>query len=64
MLRMLESSIRLRWLNTAGFEMILPGGAHLLVDPWLDSCDTYPISLDRIVQHHFMAVFVLPMRCK
>ena len=45
---MLKSGIQIRWLNTAGFEMILPGGAHLLVDPWLDSSDIYPISLDEI----------------
>lgn len=38
----LFSGIRLRWLNNAGFEIELPGGAHMLVDPWLDRADIYP----------------------
>lgn len=38
----------LRWLNNAGFEMVLPGGSHLLVDPWLDEADVYPFKLDRL----------------
>ena len=25
-----------RWLSNAGFELILPSGAHVLIDPWLD----------------------------
>ena len=48
MIKQLNNGIRLRWLNTAGFEMILPSGAHLLVDPWLDNSDVYPISIDEI----------------
>lgn len=48
MVTMLNNGIKIRWLNTAGFEVILPGGAHLLVDPWLESSDVYPISLDEI----------------
>ena len=43
-----RSGFSLRWLNTAGFEMILPGGAHLLVDPWLDSSEIYPFPLAKI----------------
>lgn len=48
MAQMLNNGIKLRWLNTAGFEIVLPGGAHLLVDPWLDSATLYPLSLDEI----------------
>ncbi len=45
---MLHNGVKLRWLNTAGFEIVLPSGAHLLTDPWLDSSDVYPFPLDRI----------------
>lgn len=48
MATMLDNGVRVRWLNTAGFEMVLPGGAHLLVDPWLDSSDVYPFPLEKI----------------
>lgn len=44
----LRSGIQMRWLNNAGFEVILPGGAHLLVDPWLDSADIYPVSVESL----------------
>ena len=32
-----------RWLNNAGFEIVLPSGAHLFVDPWLDSAAFNPL---------------------
>jgi L-ascorbate metabolism protein UlaG (beta-lactamase superfamily) len=32
-----KTGIDFRWLNNAGFEIILPSGAHVLIDPWLDS---------------------------
>ena len=32
-MEMFRSGITLRWLNNAGFEMILPDGAHPLVGP-------------------------------
>lgn len=51
MIEMFKAGITLRWLNNAGFEVILPGGAHLLVDPWLDEADIYPVplkSLERV----------------
>lgn len=34
-----------RWLNNAGFEIVLPSGAHLLVDPWLDSAAFNPLPI-------------------
>ncbi len=54
MITQLNQGILLRWLNTAGFEMILPGGSHLLVDPWLDESDVYPISLDEIARADYI----------
>ena len=40
--------MKFRWLNNAGFEMELSSGKHLLVDPWLDEAQIYPISIDEI----------------
>ena len=39
--------MKFRWLNNAGFEMELSSGKHLLVDPWLDEAQVYPISIKR-----------------
>lgn len=38
--------MKFRWLNNAGFEMELSSGKHLLVDPWLDEAQVYPISIN------------------
>ncbi|MFA6506409.1 MAG: MBL fold metallo-hydrolase [Treponemataceae bacterium] len=35
------SGIEFRWINNAGFEIILPNGKHVLIDPWLDSAKTW-----------------------
>jgi L-ascorbate metabolism protein UlaG (beta-lactamase superfamily) len=35
-------------VDNAGFEMELSSGKHLLVDPWLDEAQIYPISIDEI----------------
>lgn len=45
---MFRAGVQLRWLNNAGFEIILPGGAHVLVDPWLDEAMIYPFPLEKI----------------
>lgn len=45
---MFRSGFQLRWLNNAGFEIILPTGSHLLVDPWLDEAMIYPFPLDQL----------------
>lgn len=42
MIQTFKSGCSLRRLNNAEFEMILPGGEHLLVDPWLDRADIFP----------------------
>lgn len=48
----LSNGVRLRWLNTAGFEIITANGRHILLDPFLDGkvkdLECYPISLDEI----------------
>lgn len=48
----LQNGIRLRWLNTAGFEIVMSNGRHILLDPFLSgdigglSC--WPVELDSI----------------
>lgn len=50
--RFLKNGIQLRWLNTAGFEIVTATGARILVDPFLDGevngIACYPISIDEI----------------
>lgn len=48
MMQTFKSGCSLRWLNNAGFEMILPSGAHLLVDPWLDQAEIFPVAVDSL----------------
>lgn len=45
MIQYFRSGIELRWINNAGFEVRLPDGAHLLVDPWMDTAQIYPLSI-------------------
>ena len=48
----LQNGIQIRWLNTAGFEIVMSNGKHIILDPFLDGnldgmlC--YPISIDEI----------------
>jgi L-ascorbate metabolism protein UlaG (beta-lactamase superfamily) len=48
----LQNGISLRWLNTAGFEIVMSNGRHILLDPFISgdmgglSC--WPISIDKI----------------
>lgn len=48
----LNNGIRLRWLNTAGFEIEMSNGKHILLDPFLSGnvkgLECWPISLDEI----------------
>ena len=55
-MRMMKTGINLRWLNNAGFEMELPGGAHLLVDPWLDEAQVYPFKLDDLERVDYILI--------
>ncbi len=48
----LNNGIRLRWLNTAGFEIEMSNGKHILLDPFLTGnvkgLECWPVSLDQI----------------
>ncbi len=48
----LNNGIRLRWLNTAGFEIEMSNGKHILLDPFLNAnikgIPCWPISIDEI----------------
>ncbi len=48
----LNNGVRLRWLNTAGFEIETSSGTHILLDPFLDGVykgiTCYPFSIDKI----------------
>lgn len=48
----LPNGIRLRWLNTAGFEIITSTGTHILLDPFLDGqvkdITCYPFPIEKI----------------
>lgn len=44
---------RIRWINTAGFEIEMSNGKHILVDPFIsgatpDGIVCYPMELDEI----------------
>jgi len=41
-------SFNLRWLGTSCFQMILPGDAHILLDPHIDHSPDPPITSDEI----------------
>lgn len=47
----LNNGVRLRWLNTAGFEIETSSGTHILLDPFLDGVykgiTCYPFSIDK-----------------
>lgn len=43
-----SSGIKMRWINNAGFEIVLPSGRHLLVDPWLDNASYWTFSAENI----------------
>ena len=47
-MELIGKGMKFRWLNNAGFEVELSSGKHLLVDPWLDEAQIYPISIDEI----------------
>lgn len=54
----LKNGVRLRWLNTAGFELIMANGRHILLDPFLsgnvDGLSCWPIDLDRISECDYL----------
>lgn len=54
----LKNGIQIRWLNTAGFEIVMSNGKHILVDPFLDGevngITCYPISIDEVQQCDYL----------
>ena len=48
----LKNGIHLKWLNTAGFEIIMSNGKHILLDPFLtgniNGLSCWPVDLDAI----------------
>ena len=49
----LKNGGRIRWINTAGFEIELANGKHVLIDPFIsgttsDGIVCYPLPLDEI----------------
>lgn len=56
----LNNGVRIRWLNTAGFEIVMSNGKHILIDPFLDgtvngiSC--YPVSIEEIQQCDYLCL--------
>ncbi len=49
-------SIRLRWLGTACFEIILPSGKVLLTDPFIDYSATAPIDTSQLKGADYIAL--------
>jgi L-ascorbate metabolism protein UlaG (beta-lactamase superfamily) len=43
-----------RWLNNAGFEIVLSNGSHVLVDPWLDSAQFFKFPLAEIERADYL----------
>lgn len=56
----LPNGIQLRWLNTAGFEIILPSGKHILLDPYLNSdimgIPCWPVKLEEIQRCDYLCL--------
>ncbi len=46
--------LQFRWLNNAGFELILSNGSHVLVDPWLDSAKFFRFPLENISRADYL----------
>jgi L-ascorbate metabolism protein UlaG (beta-lactamase superfamily) len=49
-------SIRLRWLGNACFEVVLPSGKVLIIDPYIDYSPTSPIKSDQVTGADYIAV--------
>lgn len=54
----MKNGIELRWLNTAGFEIIMSNGKHILLDPFLsgtiNGLSCHPIELEEIKQCDYL----------
>jgi len=54
----MKNGIQIRWINTAGFEIIMSNGKHILLDPFLsgevNGLVCYPMELDEIKQCDYL----------
>lgn len=41
-------SVDVRWLGTACFQMVLPGGIHIMLDPYMDDAHNCPVASEEI----------------
>lgn len=49
--------VNFRWTGNAGFEIVLPTGEHVLVDPWLDSSNLATrLTLDKIERADYILI--------
>lgn len=51
---MFQNGIKLRWFNNAGFEIVLPSGRHILVDPWLDHAGYWTFPAEKVERCDFV----------
>ncbi len=49
-------SIKLRWLGTNCFEIVLPSGKVLVIDPYIDYSPTSPIKSDEVTGADYIAI--------
>ncbi|MEE8353670.1 MAG: MBL fold metallo-hydrolase [Dehalococcoidales bacterium] len=49
-------SIRMRWLGYVCFEIVLPSGKVLVIDPYIDHSSTAPIKCDEVTGADYIAV--------
>ena len=54
----LNNGGKIRWINTAGFEIVMSNGRHILLDPFLsgavDGVVCYPMNIDEIEQCDYL----------
>lgn len=54
----LKNGIKLRWYNTAGFEIVMSNGKHILIDPFLsgmiNGLSCYPFDLEQVEQCDYL----------
>ncbi len=51
-----DAGLDFRWTGNAGFEVVLPTGDHVLVDPWLDSAPYNKLTLDKVTRADYILI--------
>jgi len=49
-------SIKLRWLGYVCFEIVLPSGKVLVIDPYIDYSPTAPIKCQEVTGANYIAI--------